>query len=276
MEKQSTISGIFSNTSNEFKVMNKLGVTFFIMFIVGAFLPLVDLGEWSEETINLNFIANPILLIIVATIGAVVNLTGISRVAARVVSIIFIMLIIGWLLSQLYDVYDAAKEAKGRNFEFRHFTRYLEKSVQEITRFVPGFKDLNNFISFASILLTVSFFGVFGCMFSPRYKENLALKAAITGHSIIRTESESTFDNTETNTSKIASFIESSKNILSRLLSKAISLIGYVYQIIKPLVNSLLEKGTDIICKQQPNLKRGHVKMTLFVILIVLLYIIIF
>lgn len=105
MENQSCSDSNFLSPLYHFKVKNKLGVTFFSLFVLGAFLPLIDLSDFSDDTISLFTLASPTYLIILAVIGSIVNITGFSRLAARVVALIFITLIVGWLLSALFDVY---------------------------------------------------------------------------------------------------------------------------------------------------------------------------
>ncbi len=273
MENQQVVSYNKSNAVNHLKVMNKLGATFFILFIVGAFLPLANLGGWSKETLNLYTLAEPIFLLALAVSGFVVYLTGISRFTGRAISLLFTVLVLGWFLSQLYDIYDLAKSAReirGRDFEWRHFARSFKEMAGALP--IRG-KDL---VSAASCLLALSFVGITACIYSPRYKENKQFKAAILGQPVEVTESTSTVDNTEVNTAKESSLVTKLKSTVSLVITKAIAFIKYVYQIVKPLVNALLDKGADIICKQQPNLKREQVKMVLLGVMIVLIYLIIF
>jgi hypothetical protein len=270
MENQQVVSYNKSNAVNHLKVMNKLGATFFILFIVGAFLPLANLGGLSKETLNLYTLAEPIFLLALAVSGVMVYLTGISRFAGRAISLLFTVLVLGWFLSQLYDIYDLAKSAReirGRDFEWRHFARSFKEMAGALP--IRG-KDL---VSAASCLLALSFVGITACIFSPRYKENKQFKAAILAQPV---ESTSRVDNTEVNTAKASSLLNNLKSTLSLVITKAIASIKYVYQIVKPLVNALLDKGADIICKQQPNLKREQVKMVLLGVMIVLIYLIIF
>ena len=278
MENKQLVSiNINTNTNtalSHFKLINKLGASFFVLFIIGSFLPLIDLGEWSNKTINLYNLASPMLLIVIAALGVVVNLTGVSRTAARILALSFVVIVMGWLLSQLYDIYDMAKvarEIRGRDFEFKHFVRSIKGMVQGLP-----IKSADDLFSVASILLIASFIGLVGCIFSPRYKENKQFKAAILGQPVEVNDSTSTVDNTEVNTAKASSLVNNLKSTLSLVITKAIASIKYVYQIVKPLINALLDKGADIICKQQPNLKREQVKMVLLGVMIVLIYLIIF
>lgn len=273
MENQQLINYNRADAFNHFKVMNKLGATFFILFLIGAFLPLANLGGWSKETFNLYTLAEPVFLIVLAVSGAVVYLTGISRFTGRVISLLFTVLVLGWFLSQLYDIYDLAKSAReirGRDFEWKHFARSFKEMIGALP--IRG-RDL---VSPASFLLAFSFVGITTCIFSPRYKENKQFKAAIFEQSLEVNESTSTSENTKTNTTETSSLVASLKSTLSLVITKAIAFIKYVYQVVKPLVNALLDKGADIICKQQPNLKREQVKMALFGVLVVLIYFIIF
>jgi hypothetical protein len=273
METQQVVSYNKTNRLNHLKVMNKLGTTFFILFLVGAFLPLANLGGWSNETLNLYTIAEPVFLLALAVSGAVVYLTGISRLAGRAISLLFVVLVLAWFLSQLYDIYDLAKSARemrGRDFEWKHFTR----SFKDMFEALPiRARDL---VSPASFLLALSFVGITACIFSPRYKENKQFKAAILGQALEINDSTTAVEKSETNAGEESSLVEKLKSTLSLVFTKATGLIKYVYQIIKPLIDALLDKTTDIICKQQPNLKREQVKMVLLGVLVVLIYLIIF
>lgn len=273
MENQQLINYNRADAFSHFKVMNKLGATFFILFLIGAFLPLANLGGWSKETFNLYTLAEPVFLLALAVSGAVVYLTGISRFAGRAISLLFTVLVLGWFLSQLYDIYDLAKSAReirGRDFEWKHFARSFKEMIEALP--IRG-RDL---VSPASFLLALSFVGITACIFSPRFKENKQFKSAILGQPIEESDSTSTVDNTAVNTDKASSLVTNLKSTLSIVITKAIASIKYVYQIVKPLVNALLDKGADIICKQQPNLKREKVKMVLLGVMIVLIYLIIF
>ncbi|AAZ24132.1 hypothetical protein [Colwellia psychrerythraea] len=274
MENQQIVSYKKTNALSHFQGMNKLGTTFFILFIVGSFLPLADLGGWSNETLSLYNLANPMVLLIIAAIGVLVNLTGFSRTASRWVSLVFVALVVGWFLTQLYDIYDLAKSAReirGRDFEFKHFVRSIKGMVQGLP-----INSADDLISLASILLTVAFVGISGCVFSPRYKENKQLKAAITGQPIDESQDEVTNIQAKLESNKKPSLVNSVKAFVVSVITKAIGAIKYIYQIIKPLVNALLDKAADIICQQQPNLKREQVKVAVFSVSVVLLYLLIF
>jgi hypothetical protein len=274
MENQQVVSYNKNNALSHFKVMNKLGATFFILFIVGAFLPLADLGGWSDETLSLYNLANPFVLLIIAALGVLVNLTGLSRTASRMVSLVFVALVVGWCLVELYELYDlarTARELRGRDFEFKHFTRSIKSIVQHLP--ISSADDL---VSLASILLTVAFVGISGCIFSPRYKENKQLKAAITGQLIDENQAEATNGKAKLENNKKSSFLNPAKAFAVLVIFKAIKAIKDIYQFIKPLINALLDKAADIICKQQPTLKREQVKIVVFVVSIVLLYLLIF
>ena len=198
MENQQAANINNNNVLSHIVIMNKLGASFFIMFLVGAMLPLVDLGGFSNKTISLYSLAEPILLMILATVGVLVYLSGISRTAGRTVSFIFVAIVIFPLLSQLYDVYDLAKSAAvrkvdlgGGGFEFSDVLSRLKRMMKGID--IRNAKDL---ISVGSVLLAISFIGIIGGIYSPRYKENKQIKAAITGQqtelteAVISTETE--------------------------------------------------------------------------------------
>lgn len=270
MENQQLVNVNRTDALSHLKLLNKLGAAFFIMFLAGVYLPLADLGSWSNETFNLYSLADPTFLMVLAVMGAVIYLSGISRVAGRAISALFVALILGWLISQLYDIYDIAKttrEIRGRDFEFKHFAR----SFKEITGAFPV--SARDMVSPAMALLAISFIGIVGCIFSPRYKENKSLKAVLLGQQIPTHESN-TVTTQECNTTQSTSLVDSTKKVLSLVITKVINLIKYAYQIIKPLVNALLDKAADIICKQQPNLKREQVKLALLTIFVVLVFLI--
>jgi len=260
MENQQVSTSNTSNALSHIKIMNKLGTSFFIMFLVGAMLPLADLGGWSNETLSLYNFAEPTLLMILAVIGTLVYFSGISRTGGRIISFLFIACVIGAIYSQLQEIAEATRGMRGNNFDLKNILR--------------GF-PVKELVSVASVLLVISFIGILGGIFSPRYKENKQLKAAITGQNIELNESE-TSTNPESNNATKSEFVIKIKAFVNNLITKVIYIAKYAYQIIKPLINSLLDKGTDIICKQQPQLKREQVKMVLGGILVVLIYFIIF
>ena len=76
------------------------------------------------------------------------------------------------------------------------------------------------------------------------------------------------------NTNKENSVIAKGKNLLSIIVLKAIRFIKYIYKIVKPLIEALLDKAADIICEKQPNLDREKVKWVLLAIIIVLIFMI--
>jgi hypothetical protein len=275
MENQQLATSNSSNALDYIKIMNKLGASFFIMFLVGAILPLVDSGGFSTETISLYNLAEPMLLMLLATVGVLVYLSGISRTAGRIVSLVFIALIIIPSLSQLYDAYDVFKTTSemygDTTVDFDDFGRHVVGMAEALAIQRNG----QNALSLALVLLVVSFCGIVGGIFSPRYKENKQLKAAITGQQVEITESDTSAD-TKSNNVNEAALLVKAKTLVNSLIKKVIAMTKYAYQITKPLVNSLLDKGTDIICKQQPQLKREQVKMVLGGILVVLIYLVVF
>jgi hypothetical protein len=271
MENQQLANVNRADALNHLKLLNKLGAAFFIMFIAGVYLPLANLDSWSDQTFNLYTLTEPTFLMVLAVMGVVMYISGISRVAGRAISALFVVLILGWLISQLYDIYDLAKtarEMRGRDFEFKHFIR----SFKEITGALPV--SARDIVSPAMALLVISFVGIVGCVFSPRYKENKPLKVVLLGQQIPADEESPSVSQENKNTKGAASAIDNGKNLLSLIITKAVSFIKYAYQIIKPLVDALLDKAADIICKQQPNLKREQVKLALLAIFIVLIFLI--
>ncbi|TMP77690.1 hypothetical protein CWB71_19275 [Pseudoalteromonas sp. S983] len=259
------------NTLTHLKLLNKLGAAFFVMFIIGAYLPLADLGGWSTENFSLYKLAEPSLLIVLAVTGTLIYASGVSRLAGRAVSFLFVILIVGWFLSQLYDIYDMAKtyrEVRGRPFEFKHFARSFEDVVGALN--IQG----EDIISPASFLLVISFIGIAGCIYSPRYRENKLLKATLLGQNVPASESPLSSANENGNSNKEKTVIAKGKNLLSIIVLKAIRFIKYIYKIVKPLIEALLDKAADIICEKQPNLEREKVKWVLLAIIIVLIFMI--
>lgn len=246
------------NTLTHLKLVNKLGAAFFVMFIIGAYLPLADLGGWSTENFSLYKLAEPTLLIILAVIGTLIYASGISRLAGRAVSFLFVILIVGWFLYQLYDIYDMAKtyrEMRGRSFEFKHFTRSFEDVVGALN--IQG----EDIISPASFLLVISFIGITGCIYSPRYRENQPLKATLLGQNVPASESILSSANENGSTNKENSVIAKGKNLLSIIVLKAIRFIKYIYKIVKPLIEALLDKAADIICEKAAKLRPREAQM---------------
>lgn len=278
MENQSIATFNASNALKQLKLMNKLGVSFFILFLISMSLSLVDLGEWSNETINLYNIFEPTFLMILAVIGAIVYALGINRTLSRVISFIFIALVVSTCLSQLYDIYDVAKsarEARGLDFEFKHFVRAMNEMIKSSPVHVFNNKTVPLNIIIVVTLLPISLIGIMGGIFSPRFKENKALNAAIIGQQFESTQLGST-TNIESDKTNKSGFTLKVKTLLNNLLVKIINVIKTIYNIVKPLINSLLNKGTEVICKQQPQLKSAQVKMVLGGLLALGIFLVIF
>ena len=166
-------------------IMNKLGASFFIMFLVGAMLPLVNFGEWSTETISLYNLVKPTVLMIVAAFGVLVYASGINKTVGRLISLTFIALIVEANLSQLQDIYELITSG-GRNFDFKDMLRDIDKLLSTLP--IPR----RELISVASVLLIISFIGIIGGIFSPRYKERKQVRNTVTNHKDnVATESES-------------------------------------------------------------------------------------
>ncbi len=278
MENQPIATFNASNTLKQLKLMNKLGVSFFTLFLISMSLSLVDLGEWSNETISLYNIFEPTFLMILAVIGAIVYALGINRALSRVISFIFIALIVSTCLSQLYDIYDVAKsarEARGLDFEFKHFVRAMDEIIKSSPVHVFNNKTVPLNIIIVVTLLPISLIGIMGGILSPRFKENKALNAAITGQQFESTQLGSA-TNIESDKTNKSGFTLKVKTLLNNLLVKIINAIKTIYHIVKPLVNSLLDKGTEIICKQQPQLKPEKVKMVLGGLLALGIFLVVF
>jgi hypothetical protein len=285
MENQQAANINNNNVLSHIVIMNKLGASFFIMFLIGAMLPLVDLGGFSNKTISLYSLAEPILLMILATVGVLVYLSGISRTAGRTVSFIFVAIVIFPLLSQLYDVYDLAKSAAVRRLELGGGGFKFSDVLSDLGKMLQPFniRHIKDVLSVGSVLLIISFIGIIGGIFSPRYKENKQIKATITGQqtelteAVISPETESDASaNTEVIKANEGAFLGKAKILVNSLLTKLIEIYKCVYQNVKPLIDSSLDKGADIICKQQSVLKRDQVKMLLVAIIVVLISFIIF
>jgi len=159
--------------SNNKLIMNKLGASFYIMFLVGAMLPLVDLSGWSTETISLYNLTKPTLLMILAAVGVLVYLSGISGAAGRLISLTFISFIVVANFNELKEFYNLIT-SNGRNFELKHILSDVDKFLSTLP--IPK----ERLISVASVLLFISFIGIFCGIFSPRYKLRKHLKEAVT------------------------------------------------------------------------------------------------
>ena len=278
MDNQQAITPNFQNLFNELKILNKLGASFFIMFIIGTFLPLVDLGEYVEETISLYFLTEPTILLIFAFIGCVIFISGISQTAARLISITFIVFVFGSIFSQLYDIYDLAREARelrGRTFEFKHFVDALEDSMNTLPR---NLRRLDYLVSPASVLLCISFIGIIGCMVSPRYKTNNNLRAILKGESVesIEADISSEKDASQNTKTNFHEFISKASALFKNLIVRIFEIIQLVYQVVAPLVSSLLEKSANFICEKQPHFEKQKVKMVLTILLALLVFWLIF
>tara|TARA_B110000211_G_C14093249_1_gene560764 strand:- start:4810 stop:5646 length:837 start_codon:yes stop_codon:yes gene_type:complete len=278
MENNQTVAFNASNALKHLKLMNKLGASFFIMFLISMSLSLADLGEWSDKTLNLYNIFEPTFLMVLAMTGAIVYGLGINRTLGRVISFIFIAIVLSTFLSQVFDVLEvvkSAREARGLNFEFKHMVRALNEVIKSSPFHMRQYSTPPLNIILVMTLLPISLIGIIGGIFSPRFKENKTLNAAITGKKVEITESESS-NSIESNTGTKYDAILKAKKILNNLIAKVFDVIKSFYHIIKPLINSLLDKGTEFICKHQTQLKPDKVKMTLGGILTVLFCIIIF
>lgn len=278
MDSQQAVKPKFQNPFNELKILNKLGASFFLMFIIGAYLPLVDLGEYVEETISLYFLAEPTILLILAFVGFAIFASGISQMAARLISVTFVVLVLGAIFSQLYDIYDLAREARelrGRTFEFKHFVDALGASMDMVPRNMRG---LGHLVSPASILLCVSFLGIIGCMVSPRYKINNNLKAALKGESVDSVDANfsSKGNGNQNATASFQEFTSKATGLVKSLTLKIIEIIKLVYQVVAPLVLSFLDKGATLICEKQPQFEKQKVKMVLAILLALVIIWVIF
>ncbi|MCW8832313.1 MAG: hypothetical protein OQK03_03245, partial [Colwellia sp.] len=194
------------------------------------------------------------------------------------ISFIFIAIVLSTFLSQVFDVLEVAKsarEARGLNFEFKHVVRALNEVIKSSPFHLRQYSTPPLNIILVMTLLPISLVGIIGGIFSPRFKENKALNAAITGKKIELSEAELS-NNIEPDTETKNSVILKLKIILNNIIAKVFNAIKSIYHLVKPLVNSLLDKGTDIICSHQSQLKREQVKMILGGILAILFYFIIF
>ncbi|MCW8833312.1 MAG: hypothetical protein OQK03_08345, partial [Colwellia sp.] len=90
MEKSQAVTFNASDALKHVKLMNKLGASFFILFLISMSLSLADLGEWSDKTLNLYNIFEPTFLMVLAVIATIVYALGINKTLGRVISFIFI------------------------------------------------------------------------------------------------------------------------------------------------------------------------------------------
>lgn len=277
MENQQTIQVERTGAQKNFKLMNKLGTLFFIMFLIGITIPVIDLGEWSDEVINVYNLVQPISLVALAVIGLFIFVSGVSRTAGRVTSLLFILTILISIITQLLDVYDMGKsmaDMTGREFEFRHFKRALENTIPTVPSEFRGRQFPAGAISVIA-LLVISFFGILGCVFAPRYKENKQLKAAITGQVIEADETSAAIQETSAVAGDSTPLFAKVKDVFTVVVQKLIAAFKYAYQIIQPLVDVMLDKIADIVCEKQPQLKREQVKVVFFIIFLILIFLLI-
>ncbi|WP_351011621.1 hypothetical protein [Shewanella sp. S1-58-MNA-CIBAN-0166] len=259
-----------------FRIVNKLGGSFFILFLIGAFLPLVAAGGWSQEKISLYEYDQPLLLMFIALIGIIVYLSGISRLFARVISSVFIAVVILTILSNAYDIYEAAKILRANEFRVSYLVRSISEALAPYS-FVTK-QDLGSkfqyTLSIGAVILTLSFVGITGCIFSPRYKENKELQEKIVEENINSSVSHTW---KETETGNIDS-LTTEKMLTNSLMAKLISFVKHIYSIVAPVINTLLDKCSNLICDKIPTLKPNQQKVKFGVgcILIILIYIIIF
>ena len=276
MENNQAVTFNANSALKHVKLMNKLGASFFILFLISMSLSLADLGEWSDKTLNLYNIFEPTFLMILAITGAIVYGLGINRTLGRVISFTFIAIVLSTFLSQVFDVLEAAKsarEARGLNFEFKHVVRALNEVIKPSPFHMRQYSPPPLNIILVMTFLPISLIGIVGGIFSPRFKENKALHSAITGKKVEITETSNSIEsNKETKNDAILK----AKTILNKLIAKVFGVIKSIYHIVKPLINSLLDKSTEFICKHQTQLKPDKVKMTLGGILTILFCIIIF
>jgi len=197
MENNQAVTLNASDALKHVKLMNKLGASFFILFLISMSLSLADLGEWSDKTLNLYNIFEPTFLMVLAVIGTIVYASGINKILGRVISFIFITIVLSTFLSQVFDVLEVAKsarEARGLNFEFKHMVRALNEVIKSSPFHMRQYSTPPLNIILVMTLLPISLIGIIGGIFSPRFKENKALKAVITGKKIELTEPESPND----------------------------------------------------------------------------------
>lgn len=259
-----------------FRIVNKLGGSFFILFLIGAFLPLVAAGGWSQEKISLYEYDQPLLLMFIALIGIIVYLSGISRLFARVISSVFIAVVILTILSNAYDIYEAAKILRANEFRVSYLVRSISEALAPysfVTKQDLGSK-VQYTLSIGAVILTLSFVGIIGCIFSPRYKENKELQEKIVEENI---NSSVSHTSKETETGNIDT-LTTEKMLTNSLMAKLISFVKHIYSIVAPVINTLLDKCSNLICDKIPTLKPNQqkVKFGLGCILIILIYIIIF
>ena len=235
MENNQTVAFNTSNALKHLKLMNKLGASFFIIFLISMSLSLADLGEWSDKTLNLYNIFEPTFLMVLAMTGAIVYGLGINRTLGRVISFIFIAIVLSTFLSQVFDVLEVAKsarEARGLNFEFKHMVRALNEVIKSSPFHMRQYSTPPLNIILVMTLLPISLIGIIGGIFSPRFKENKTLNAAITGKKVEITESESS-NSIEPNTGTKYDAILKAKAIFNNFIAKVFGVIKSIYHIVK-------------------------------------------
>jgi hypothetical protein len=178
-----------------------------------------------------------------------------------------------WLLSSLYDIYDFAKEARelrGRDFEFKYFVRALGDVIENSPL------DSLDRLPIAGFLLFLSSIGIIGCIWSPRFTENKLFYATLMGRSLSEGERKDMSKSVTENDRNTESFLIKTKQLTKSGVVTLFAFVKDIYKIIVPMIDSILDKCTNIICKQQASIDPKLVKKILIGMLLILVYLVVF
>jgi hypothetical protein len=258
MKTKNVISNHESETGISIKPLNKLGASFFALFLLGSFLPLFS--DFFGESISLYETVDSKFLFVLAFAGIVVFLSGVSRIVARLTAGLFIGFIVFGAIAAVWDAYDYKEGIAELLVLLKEFAQVGAQAVANAMSPVAG------------ISLLISFMGIACCIRAPRYKENLKLRDKLFGIKAENTASEITLETTpseerhKTEQALPGSFWDV-------LLQKTKNIAAVIYRIGKPVLQAYLDKGTELLCKIFPNLNRDYVRHALLVILVfVVLY----
>lgn len=268
MEEKETITVNHLNALGHFKVLNKLGTIFFILFIVSAFMPFAT--DFITDA-SLYARIQPTFLIFIALIAAVVFVTGVSRNIARGITILFIIISLfaisslGEQTSQLNSLFGT-----GNTSSLKAGWIILKESIVTTadSRTATTFK-----FSPSLILMLIAFLGILGCTFSPRYKENKALIAFLTskefmGQATMNDDSDSPSTNVAVDAQTTG---EANVSIKAKL-----DILGQKAVVIAKNTDTLFDKASKTLCDKKAELNHKHVKIALYSVTALLIWLILF
>ena len=271
MEDKETVVAHQLNALGHFKVLNKLGTVFFILFIVTAFRPFSS-GMFGIES-SLYSRVEPTFLIFLAGCAVVVFISGVSHKAARVVTVLFILV-------ALLAISDLGEEASQVNSLFGSSgTSGFKEGIAILKDGIMSSTNNRSTTSFqfspSLILMCISFIGIIGCIWSPRYKENKDLISSLTSKDIL-VKATADIDAPITNETPLTNKVFNTQTE-SAVTSSMNEKIGALYQkvlVVAKKVDSLFNEATNKVCEKKPTLNSKHVKIALYGAAVLLIWLI--